>query len=568
MGDLRAIDLGDEVESIDWLNGLHDPLKGKVVVHIEPGVTAQSRIDTALMLSLSPGQSQQWLTREEGRKKLVRNLLKGFGVRDLIVYPADSLLSRDLGALSLLPVDRIWLCFRKRAELVEYQSESNRSEDTRETVRVASESSSGVWGEPSVKGWRQTFTKDAWPENPITARTDAMSSGDARDYARFDWRWRSAQARLNMPQEDLVGIGAPDPNTPKSLSRWLRTVCTDAWGDISPPAYCGVWSKCVLRGLPFEDPLIFEPAKEFSGPEGLENAYELSSFEGPLVYCLVEAGFSLAEVASLRVDQVRWEGRKAYLAGVPVLGEMGRLLKCAFNQRWDEERPRCLKYLIETTDDEKLALLPDDRLNQVRDLYYAGEATVNGKSSRSPETRAKFENGEAKLPTSRRRVRLSSLDPDVPLLIRRSDISYVESRAIARSLLHIGLKLETLEQEEPGVLLGLESLVNKGLFEKDPKGQRARLKVPIQHSFDCVGVDLVTVDSKHGEFRNMLLRLENTAEAMDQDGFSGPVTVEELDQVENETHLLTLLAKARVRRVDEARAVRPDRSAKQMSRAI
>ncbi|MBK8295149.1 MAG: hypothetical protein IPK93_10390 [Solirubrobacterales bacterium] len=310
MGDLRAIDLGDDVESIDWLNGLHDPLDGKVVVHIEPGVTAQSRIDTALMLSLSPGQSQLWLTREEGRKTVVRNLLKGFGVKDLVVYPADSLLARDLGALSLLPVARIWLCFRKRSELVEYQSESNRAEDTREAIRVAIESSSGVWGEPSVRGWRQTFTKDPWPENLTTARTDAMAIGDARDYSRFDWRWVSAQARLDMPKVDLIGIG--NPPTPHSLSRWLRTVCADAWGDISPAAYCGVWSKCVLLGLPFEDPLIFEPAKEFSGPDGLVNAYALSSFEGPLVYCLVEAGFSLAEVACLRVDQVRWEARRRF----------------------------------------------------------------------------------------------------------------------------------------------------------------------------------------------------------------------------------------------------------------
>ncbi len=409
MGDLRAIDLGDDLESIDWLNGLHDPLGGKVVVHIEPGVTAQSRIDTALMISLSPGQSQKWLTREKGRKRVVRNLLKGYGVHDLIVYPADSLLSRDIGALSLLPVSRIWLCFRKRAKLVDYQSESNRAEDTTETIRMAVESTSGVWGEPPVKGWRQTFTKDAWPENPTTARTDAMATGDARDYSRFDWRWTSAHSRLDIPQEDLIGI--VNPETPRSLSRWLRTVCADAWGDISPAAYCGVWSKCVLLGLPFEDPLIFEPAKEFYGPEGLDNTYELSSFEAPLVYSLVEVGFSLAEVASLRVDQVRWEDEKAYLAGVPVVGEMGRLLKCAFNRRWEEDRPRCLKYLIETTEDGRLSRLPDERLQRIRDLYYAGEESIKGKSRRATETKAKYENGKVKLPTSQRRVRFSSSIP-------------------------------------------------------------------------------------------------------------------------------------------------------------
>lgn len=546
MGDLRAIDLGDDVGSIDWLNGLHDPLGGKVVVHIEPGVTAESRLDTALMLSLSPGQSQQWLTREKGRKKVVRNLLKGFGVQDLIVYPADSLLSRDLGSLSMLPVARIWLCFRKRVELVEYQIESNQAEHTKENIRMASGGPSGVWGEPSVKGWRQTFTKDAWPENPTTARTDAMTVGDARDYSRFDWRWVSAQARLDMPQEGL-SINE-DSKTPQLLSRWLRTVCVDAFGDIAPAAYCGVWSKCVLSGLPFEDPLIFEPAKEFSGPDGLGDAYGLSSFEAPLVYCLVEVGFSLAEVASLRVDQVRWEGESAYLGGVPVTGEMGRLLKCVFNQRWDEERPRCFKYLIETTEVEKRAWLPDERLKQIRDLYYAGEATIKGKSQRNQETKARYESGKAKLPTSRRRVRLSSLEPDVPMLIRQPNISYVESKAIVRSLVHIGLKLETLEGEEPGILVGLESLANKGLAEEDPKGERARLKVPIQHNFDCAGVDsLLTVDSKHGEFRNMILRLENTAEALDHEGFSEPMVIEELDHVKSEIHLITVLARAQAR---------------------
>lgn len=552
MGDLRAVDLGDDVESVEWLNGLHDPLRGNVVVHVEPGVTAQSRLDTAVMLSLSPGQSQRWLTREAGRRKVVRNLLKGFGVKNLIVYPADSLLSRDLGSLSMLPVDVIWLCFRRRVSLVEYQHESNRAEDTRENLRISSDRSNGVWGEPSVKGWRQTFAKDAWPENPMTARTDAMTIGDARDYSRFDWRWISAQARLDLPPEGFFGIGVQD--TPQSLSRWLRTVCVDAWGGISPAAYCGVWSKCVLSGLPFEDPLIHEPAKEFSGPDGLENAYELSNFNEALVYCLVEVGFSLAEVASLRVDQVRWEGESAYLGGVSVTGEMGRVLKCAFNQRWDEERPRCLKFLIETTEDEKLAWLPDERIEQIKDLYYAGEATLRGKSQRSSETKTKYENGRAKLPTSRRRVRLSSLEPGLPLLIGQPNITFVETKAIVRTLVHLGLKLETLEGEDPGILVGLESLANKGLAEEDPKGERARLKVPIQHNFDCAGVDsLLTVDSKHGEFRNMLLRLANTAEALDHESFSELATVEELDQVKSEMHLLTVLARARVGRLGKKR---------------
>ncbi|MBK8295150.1 MAG: hypothetical protein IPK93_10395 [Solirubrobacterales bacterium] len=227
---------------------------------------------------------------------------------------------------------------------------------------------------------------------------------------------------------------------------------------------------------------------------------------------------------------------------------MGRLLKCAFNQRWDEDRPRCLKYLIETTEDEKLTWRPDERLRAVKDLYYAGEARIKGKSMRTPETKAKYETGKAKLPTGRRRVRLSSLEPDVPLLVKQPNVSYVESRAIVRSMVHTGLKLETLEGEGPGVLIGLESLTNKGLLERDPKGERARLKVLIQHNFDCVGVDLLTVDSKHGEFRNMILRLQNTAEAMDHETFSGPDTVEELDEIRSETHLLTLLAKSQVRR--------------------
>ncbi len=124
-------------------------------------------------------------------------------------------------------------------------------------------------------------------------------------------------------------------------------------------------------------------------------------------------------------------------------------------------------------------------------------------------------------------------------------------------MVHIGLKLETLESEEPGVLVGLESLVEKGLVERDPKGIRARLKVPIQHNFDCAGVDsLVTIDSKFGEFRNMILRLENTAEAMDHEGFMKPDMVEELDEIRTQTSLLALVARSQARQRSAKRSKR------------
>lgn len=325
-----AFFLGDSPDRVSELNSLHDPKAGAVVVHLAPR-GGRERLDVAVLQAMGhTNETSGWSQLGAETRKTLRHWVKALGVRHVFFYPAEELDRKSLTQLSGFESVQIWLPTRRNGQLAAQKARFGAGPGSFRTAKKRLKQD-----HLKAKENREIYSlinnrAADWPEDPWTARTNVLSSGDAITYANFDSRWQDA---FFATQHELENMPRWEPQIP----RWIRMVAADRDGQISPGAYCGIWAAFAAKGIELSNPPIEVVGSPLRSPDlsGFEKA---SCIDEALVYGLSKAGLCLVEIAHLRAQQVSCRGG-VRICGIEVAGSLADVIETAYNRTIDPMRP-------------------------------------------------------------------------------------------------------------------------------------------------------------------------------------------------------------------------------------
>lgn len=488
---VRAIPLGDAAARIDELNELHNSLAGVVVTHLAPPGAATMPVETAILQSMGVRSVASGLirNRDDAVATLAKNL-RALAIRHIFFSPADFLDERSLERLAFPKGLSIWLCFREDANCASFLTRTKAKSSSFNEVVGAISASRGLWSDQRPPNWRHSYRLDKWPKDPMSALASAMSKG-ASEYARFEWRWRTSIDGFQYDQLSTKQINFYD----KRVARWIRTVCSDHEGNVCAGAYCGFWAYLMTMARPMHDPQVADSLPSIVGPS-YESLDRIASFEAALVFGLVEAGFSLAEISALRVDQVRVEDTSIFLGGTPVVDALGDVLKAVYNLRWKDDRSLQLRHLVDAQASVRRGwVLP--RGHGLISVYEMGREAALGKPYRNTqylrELQRKF-SGSLKSPVASSTKSLSDLVHQLPASFSSRPISKRQCEAIAGLTFHRGAAVDFSTYTE---LADLNYVVIRGT--------NVSLSEPVRHSVN-IGGDAYRQDKPIDNLHRELIR--------------------------------------------------------------
>lgn len=402
---------GDRVSDLEALNSVHDVQSGTIVVHLPPGNVPRQWVNYAILQAL--GHSYERIATAEKAGIHWSHWPVALEIERIVFYPAENLkpdLVRDLHSAAG-PIE-IWLANRRSAGTDWPGLEVHRGslEDLRKVSKKRKVESDPV---PGVN-----FMKTRWPSDPLKARFIALgfSTEEAGIFSnQFNETFRAAGH-----------ISKGKHLSDVALARMIRVLASNSRGEVCAGAYCGIWSRMFRQGRILANPEISVLRKSLP-KVSLPNFHRLTSLDEPLVFGLVQSGFSLEEISAIRFDQAELiASGKVMIVGIEVLGDLADVLRCAVlrARSFHHDQNLVWSLLVQTT--RKQRSKEEDRILELRTHYRAAADFFR-------EQGVEYASQPKNLQT-RKTVKLTGLVPKVPQCYVKSTLNERELSTLRDAL--------------------------------------------------------------------------------------------------------------------------------------